>query len=309
MTSEPGNWQEKSLLRFRIIPPEEGQTLRAVIYRRLPGISADDAASLVRAGGVYVNRLRVRMPSVRVAAGERLTVYPNAARIEPIRAEALRFIHRDANFVVLDKPAGVPVTATRESALGTLSDALLNQLRSEGVVRPYVGVVHRLDQGASGLVLFTIRSIANSSLHRQFVDHDIRRVYRLRCHGKVPQQIRCEAPLRKGADGNVRVVPEGSRGAQTAVTLFRPISTFDGDGDSEPEHIVEAQLETGRTHQIRVHAAHLGFPLCGDRRYGRPSDSAGHSALRLHAWTLQFQHPQQADPLHFESPLPAWAQA
>jgi RluA family pseudouridine synthase len=293
--------------RFRVIPQEQGLTLRNLLVRRVRELDRERAAELIRAGGVYVNRLRVRLPQILVAPGERVTVYLEALAAEPIAPERLVFIYRDPEFVVLDKPAGLPVSPVRETSVGCLSEALIHELEAEGVTRPYVGVVHRLDRGASGLVMFTIRSIANRSLHRQFSEHQIRRGYRLRVQADaawVPPaespggEFRCDVPLIKLHEGGVRIGEPGDSRAKPAVTHFRHVF-------SEPttlengtrEHLLDARLETGRSHQIRAHAASLGCPVVGDHRYGRGSEpeavpEAGHDRLCLHAWTLDFAHPR-----------------
>jgi RluA family pseudouridine synthase len=307
--------------RFRVIPQEQGLTLRNLLVRRVRELDRDRAAALIRAGGVYVNRLRIRLPQVLVAPGERVTVYLEALAAEPIAPERLVFIHRDPEFVVLDKPAGLPVSPVRETSVGCLSEALIHELEAEGVTRPYVGVVHRLDRGASGLVMFTIRSVANKSLHRQFREHRIQRGYRIRVRTDaawVPPsdgEFRCELPLIKLHEGGVRIGDPGDSRAKPAVTHFRhvfrePTPTANGTR----EHLLDVRLETGRTHQIRAHAASLGCPVVGDHRYGRdpapPSESepeSGHDRLCLHAWTLDLAHPHTGEPLHLESPLPDWA--
>ncbi|WP_181197880.1 RluA family pseudouridine synthase [Enhygromyxa salina] len=305
--------------RFRVVPQEQGSTLRNLLVRRVGGLDRDRAAALIRAGGVYVNRLRVRLPQVLVAAGERVTVYLEALDAEPLAPERVVFVHRDDDFVILDKPAGVPVTPTRETAVGCLSEALIHKLESEGVSRPYVGVVHRLDRGASGLILFTVRGVANKSLHKQFRDHEIRRGYRIRARSESGQAsaaaFSCDAPLIKLREGGVEIGGASDSRAKSAVTHFRHLAELPplaGPEAGGPEHLLDVELETGRTHQIRAHAAHLGFPVVGDRRYGRgavPSaaPSAAPSHLCLHAWTLDFAHPRTGEAQHFESVLPEWA--
>jgi RluA family pseudouridine synthase len=305
--------------RFRVIPTEQGLTLRNFLVRRMRELDRDRAAGLIRAGGVYVNRLRVRLPQILVAPGERVTVYLEALAAEPIAPERLVFVHRDPEFVVIDKPAGMPVSPVRETAVGCLSEALIHELEAEGVTRPYVGVVHRLDRGASGLVMFTIRSSANKSLHRQFREHSIRRGYRIRVQTEadrsLPAEFRCDAPLIKLHEGGVRIGDPGDSRAKPAVTHFRHVSSDPATG----EHLLDAQLETGRSHQIRAHAAALGCAVIGDHRYGgATSESASeaesepesaHDRLCLHAWTLDLAHPRTGAPLHLESPLPEWARA
>jgi RluA family pseudouridine synthase len=306
--------------RFRVIPQEQGMTLRNLLARRVRELDRESASELIRAGGVYVNKLRVRLPQILVAAGERVTYYLEALAAEPLDPARLQFIHREQDFVVLDKPAGVAVSPVRETAVGCLSEGLIHALEAEGVARPYVGVVHRLDRGASGLVVFTIRSVANKSLHKQFVEHSMRRGYRLRVRpskpGAPPAEIRCEAPLVKQG-GGVAIAEPGAAGAMSAVTRFRHVAEVPSSvpGSTVAEHLFDAELETGRTHQIRAHAAHLGLPIVGDHRYGgsepaaADSEAAEHERLCLHAWTLDFTHPRTGEALHFEAPLPEWAVA
>jgi RluA family pseudouridine synthase len=272
-------------------------TLRNLLVRRMPRTDKDRAVRLIKAGGVYVNKLRVRLPTVRVSAGERVTVYPVAETIEPLDPESLVVAHRDPHFLVIDKAPGIPVAPTKQAAVGTISEALIHWLEARGVTRPYVGIVHRLDRGASGLVVFTTRSVANKSFHQQFVDHTIHREYRLEVHGQPPASMRCDAPLRMTRAQTVQVVDPGTQGAVSASTSFRRLEA------RAETALLEAALETGRTHQIRAHVAHLGHPVVGDARYG----SEGGDELRLHAHRLRFDHPLTGTPIEIESTLPGWA--
>lgn len=289
-------------VRFRVVPQEDGMMIAQLLTRRLPGTRIELARELVKAGAVYLGHLRVRIPTVRVATGERISVFPGAADDEELPLELVKFVLREDDFVVLDKPAGVPVAATRESARGTLAEALRRRLESEGVLRPYVGVLHRLDRGASGLVLFTTRSVANKNLHRQFSEHDITRAYRMLVLGDAPVREHCELPVLELRSGTSKVAP-GNRHARDARTDFARL---------EPKHpqagtsLLEATLTTGRHHQIRVHAAALGHPIVGDRRYGRPDDGA--TGLHLHAWRLRFAHPHTGAAVEVCTELPAWAE-
>lgn len=295
------------VVRFRVVPNEEGMMLGTLVGRRLPGLDPEQGRALVKAGGVYMGHLRVRVPSTRVLAGERISVYPETLEHEELAPEMVRFVLRDENFVIIDKPAGVPVAATKASARGTLSEALRRVLVGEGMTRPYVGTVHRLDQGASGLILFTVRSVANKSIHALFLKHQIRRIYRVRLRGDVPATMVCEAPLEPipGRD-SVRVAKPDSTRSKSAKTSFRRLEPeLEMPGTS----LVEVELETGRTHQIRVHAAELGFPVVGDLRYG-PSDETTSDVparLHLHAAQLRFDHPLGGAPIDVRAELPDWA--
>jgi RluA family pseudouridine synthase len=305
-------------LRFRVIPVEKGLTLHNLLIRRLRDLDRKQCAELIRRGGVYVNRLRIRLPQVLVAPGERITVYREALDAVPLDPASLVFVHREHDFVVLDKPAGVPVAAVRETAVGCLAEALVHRLEHEGVKRPYVGVVHRLDRGASGLVLFTIRSVANKSLHQQFREHRMGRRYRLRTLAldpakPVPEAITIDTPLVRLRGGGVQLGTAGAQDAIPAITHLRHVAKFEMP-EGRVEHLWDAQLETGRTHQIRAHVASIGFPIVGDHRYGpggrveevEEDEQDAHGRLLLHAWMLDLEHPIRAVPLHFETPLPDW---
>lgn len=316
------NSPSKKPARFRVIPVEQGLSLRNFLSRRMHDLDRVQCAALIRRGGVYVNRLRIRLPQVLVAPGERITVYREALDAEPLDPASLVFVHRERDFVVLDKPAGVPVAAVRETSVGCLSEALVAQLEHEGIKRPYVGVVHRLDRGASGLVLFTIRSIANKSLHQQFREHRMGRRYRLRTHAldasrEAPAAITIDTPLVRLRGGGVQLGTAGGQDAIPAITHLRHVARLEL-GEGRVEHLWDAELETGRTHQIRAHVASIGFPIVGDHRYGpggsgeadedddEQDEQDAHGRLLLHAWQLDLEHPSSGVALHFETPLPIW---
>ncbi|MCA9711876.1 MAG: RluA family pseudouridine synthase [Myxococcales bacterium] len=295
-------------VRFRVVESEDGTLLHMLVARRLPELGGAEARALIKGGAVYLGHLRVRLPTTRVATGERVTVYPEALAKEPLPADAVRFVHRDPSFVVLDKPPGVPVAQTRDSSRGTLAEALRRVLVDEGILRPYVGVVHRLDQGASGLVLFTIRGVANQSLHRQFVQHRIERHYRVRVLGDPPAYLRCDDPLVELRHGRVRVARDGEPRARAASTELRRLEPVDLEVEGRRAALLEATLHTGRTHQIRVHAQALGHAVLGDRKYGE-AEGDPPSRLFLHADRLAFEHPESGERIELRAPRPEWARA
>jgi RluA family pseudouridine synthase len=305
-------------VRFRVVEPEDGTMLQQLVARRLPGVSQAEAKALVKGGAVYVGHLRVRLPTVRVRTGERVTVYPDALRKQELPPELVHIVYRDAELVVLDKPPGVPVAQTRDSARGTLVEGLRRRLEQEGVLRPYVGVVHRLDQGASGLVLMTVRGVANASLHRQFVEHRIERRYRVRVVGDPPAELRCDAPLVELTHGRVRVARDGEPRARAATTLLRRVEPVQAEVEGRAAALLDVTLETGRTHQIRVHAQTLGYPVLGDRKYGErggaepeheDEEDVEPPRLYLHADRLAFTHPRTGERIDLRAPRPDWARA
>lgn len=293
--------QHKGPIRFRVVESEQGTRLATLVARRLGDLDPAHARDLVRAGAVYVGHLRVRVPSVRVVPGERITVYPEALQHRELPASAVRFVHRDDAFVVLDKPAGVPVAQTKQSARGTLAEALRRVLVQEGMLRPYVGLVHRLDREASGLVVFSIRDVANQSLHAQFQHHRIDRRYRLLVRGDAPASWTCELPIAETGDGRSRVAEAGEPRAKPARTMF---SRLRAEVPEPGTSLLEASLDTGRMHQIRVHAAAHELPVVGDATYG---DHEPAERMMLHAWRLLLEHPLTGEPIVVEGTLPPWA--
>jgi hypothetical protein len=164
-------------VRFRVVGIEDGMMLRQLLGKRLK-VTPAIAAEIVRAGGAYVGPLRMCVPTVRVTEGERVTVYPKAAQIVAIDPGELRLLYRDERCVIVEKPHGVPAAATRAANRGTLAQALVQRLEAEGVLRPYVGLVHNLPARAAGLALFTIRGQATESFYKMFAELPIRRRYR-----------------------------------------------------------------------------------------------------------------------------------
>jgi 23S rRNA pseudouridine1911/1915/1917 synthase len=309
-------------VRIRVAATEEGLMLGNLLARRIPELDLERARELVRAGGVYCGGIRTRTPQTRVVEGERIEVHLAADTRPSFDPEALHVVHHADDLLIAYKPPGVPVQATRTSARGTLAEGVRRWLERQGVARPYVGVVHRLDQRAEGLVLFTVRSALGKSVHRMFVEHRIERTYLAEVHGEAPTACELDAPIVETATGARlgHAHEPGAKPARTTVTRLelRPAS----EGVTS---LVRAELSTGRTHQVRLHLAGAGLPIVGDHRYGRDAPApapagpgtelgddddgtaAPHDPLRLCAAALRFSHPRTGAPLAFAAPLPAWA--
>ncbi len=313
-------------IRFRIIAAEEGLSLRQMLPRRFDGLTTQQAGELVKAGGVYLNNVRVRIPSVRVCEGERVTVYREALAVETLDPGALEIVARGPDYAVVVKPSGVPVAATRVSARGTVSQALIHLLTREGVMRPYVGVVHGLERRASGLVLFTIRGQETRSLHAKFRSASCRRTFHARLEGEAPELLELDRPVIVSPTGGVRLAKTGSSGAPVR---FRRLAVTTGPGDLVSS-LMEVVLERGPSEQIRLSAEALGFPIAelrceptraqerhaesaepisttgrGPYRGTREGDVA--TVLALHAGALDFTHPSSGARIQASTPAPAWA--
>ena len=297
---------------------DAGQRLDRVLAQHLPQLSRTRLKRLIETGQVTHEGAVLRDPSQRVRDDQNFVVIlPRIEDAAPIAQPiALDIRFEDAHLIVIDKPAGLVVHPAPGNPDGTLVNALLAHCGASlsgigGVRRP--GIVHRLDKGTSGLMVVAKTEAAHHALSRDFAARRIDRAYTGFVWG-VPSASAGEIVGnigRSSADRKKMAVVGEERG-KPAITRYRVERGFDIHAAQ-----IECRLATGRTHQIRVHLAHLGHPLIGDPVYGR---RAGRSVGRtgptgwqiaafprqaLHARLLGFIHPADKRPLEFESPLPA----
>ncbi len=280
------------------IPAElAGLRLDQALARLLPGESRTRLARLIAGGHVRVDggaatpRLKVKSgEAVEVALAPRREDSPYVS--EPI---ALAIVHEDADVLVIDKPAGLVVHPGSGNWSGTMLNALLHHAHElERLAR--AGIVHRLDKDTSGLLAVARNEPAQLSLVRQLQERSVKRTYLALVRGKVSGAGSVETPIGRHRVHRTRmaVVPDG----KPATTHYRVRKAF-------PAHtLLECELETGRTHQIRVHLASIGHPVEGDPVYGGRGEKLL-ARQALHAWKLAFDHPRSGKRVAFESPLPA----
>ena len=220
----------------------------------------------------------------------------------------LSIVHEDDAIIVVDKPAGLIVHPAAGHPDGTLANALLHHCGEHvptvnGELRP--GIVHRIDQFTSGLLVVAKTNDAMTALGDEFQNHRVRKVYQCVVHGiPRPPSGRIETPIgRNPKDRKTMAVVEAN--GKPAVTNYETRDIFLAASAA----LMEVRIETGRTHQIRVHMRHLGHPVVGDPEYGWARRDAAlgisHERQLLHAWRLSFTHPTTGEPMEFESPLPA----
>jgi 23S rRNA pseudouridine1911/1915/1917 synthase len=290
---------------FHLVTPETaGRRLDALLAEIQPGLSRAQARRLIEQGQVTVSGARAK-PSHRVRVGERIegrVPGPEEAGLEP-EAIALSVVYEDADLIVIDKPAGLVVHPAPGHARGTLVHALLHHCRDlsgvGGVARP--GIVHRLDKGTSGLLVAAKHDRAHRSLAAQFKLHSIEREYLAVVRGTPRAQSgSIRAPIGRHPTDRKRFSTRVS-GGRTAVTHWSVERRF------ATHTLLRVRLETGRTHQIRVHLASIGLPVEGDPVYGGGRRSAALPGIErpaLHAARLGFDHPTSGERLRFESGLP-----
>jgi 23S rRNA pseudouridine955/2504/2580 synthase len=285
-----------------------GQRVDNFLLRVLKGVPKSHVYRILRSGEVRVNRRRVR-PDARLAAGDDLRIPPvrtAAGETTPRRARPAvpPILYEDDALIALDKPAGLAVHGGSGVAFGAIE-----QLRAARPEAPFLELAHRLDRDTSGVLLVAKKRAALTALHASFREGRVEKRYFVLVRGRWRDAVRkVELPLAKFVTGagerRVRIERDGGKAART---VFRRRRVW-ADADP-PVALLEAELHTGRTHQIRVHLSHLGFPLAGDDKYGdftwnRTLAKRGLKRMFLHAWRLGIDHPLEARRLDFESPLP-----
>jgi 23S rRNA pseudouridine1911/1915/1917 synthase len=286
-----------------------GLRLDTFLREHFPGVSRMRLQRLIREGAVRVNDAPCK-PTHSPRVGETITVTwpaPREAAV-PARDLPLAVVFEDDRLLVLNKAPGMVVHPAAGTEDDTLVNALLHHCRGRlsgigGVARP--GIVHRLDQDTSGLMVVAKDDAAHVALARQFADRKVVKLYHAILCGELPRlegEIRA-AIARHPDHRKVMTVLEGGRPARTGYRVLERLRAAT---------LVEARLHTGRTHQIRVHFKHLGFPLAGDATYGaranaRLAELTGVRAPRqmLHARFLAFAHPDTGRCVEFEAPWPA----
>ncbi len=276
------------------------------------GLSRERIKALMGEGRVLLDGKVVSQPSHKPAAGTSFEIrVPEAAPAEAAAQDIpLTIVFEDEHLIVIDKPAGLVVHPAAGNLDGTLVNALLHHCQEQlsgigGVARP--GIVHRIDKDTSGLLVVAKTDKAHEGLAAQFADHSIERAYLavVAGHPLPPAGTVRGAIARSSTNRKKMALVEDGRGKH-ATTHFKTLERLGGAA------LVECRLETGRTHQVRVHMASIGHPLLGDPVYGRtpprlrPILHELHFARQaLHAAVLGFIHPVSGAALRFESPLPA----
>jgi 23S rRNA pseudouridine1911/1915/1917 synthase len=280
------------------------------------GLSRERVKALMGEGRVTLGGKLAGQPSVKVAAGTRFAIRQPQAIAATAQAQDIPLViaYEDDELVVIDKPAGLVVHPAAGNLDGTLVNALLHHCAGQlsgigGVARP--GIVHRIDKDTSGLLVVAKTNPAHEGLARQFADHSVERAYLAVTAGQpVPMAGTVRGAIGRSSSNRKKMaLVEDGRGKH-AVTHFRTLERLDGVPGG-PAALVECRLETGRTHQVRVHMASIGHALLGDPLYARAPGQIRKllSQLQferqaLHAAVLGFIHPVSGESLRFSSPLP-----
>ena len=299
-----------SSISARITPDLNGARLDRALAMLVPDYSRERLKALILAGHLTgPDGSKAKDPSMKVRAEtDYILAIPEAAPSEAIAQQIdLVIAYEDEHLIVVDKPAGMVVHPAVGNLDGTLVNALLHHCAGQlsgigGIARP--GIVHRIDKDTSGLLVVAKTDQAHEGLSAQFKDHSIERRYLAIVNGKPnPSSGKIDQWIGRASNDRKKMAVQREGRGKHAVTHYRTLERLDRAA------LVECRLETGRTHQVRVHLQHLGYPLIGDQVYSRPGQ---HKELlaelnfrrqALHAVSLGFIHPVTSTALSFESPI------
>jgi 23S rRNA pseudouridine1911/1915/1917 synthase len=279
-----------------------GERLDKAIAGLEPGWSRVRVQDWISASRVFVNG-KIKKESYRVKAGEKVEIdVPEVEDLDILPEDIpLTICYEDEDLLVVNKPRGMVVHPAPGHASGTLVNALLHHCENDlsgigGVARP--GIVHRIDKDTSGLLMVAKNDLAHHSLVEQLKDHTITRMYLAIVHGVIQHERGLiDAPIGRDPKERKRMAVE-HRNGKHAVTHFSVIERF------PKATYIECKLETGRTHQIRVHMKSIGHPLIGDSLYGPVKNKYGFEGQALHAEVLGFTHPRTGDRIELKVEAP-----
>lgn len=287
------------ILRIEVLEEDEGSRIDKVLTINRPDLSRTQIQQWIRDGDVLVNEKKVK-PNYRVKTGDLLTLEePELEELDIIAEDLdLEIVYEDQHVLVVNKRRGMVVHPAKAHASGTLVNGLMHHCTDlsgiNGVMRP--GIVHRTDKDTSGLLMVAKNDKAHISLVNQLVEKSVKRVYTALVHGHIAHDKgTIDAPI--GRDQRDRQSMTVTDKGKDAITHFRVLERF---GEYT---LVECTLETGRTHQIRVHLKYIGHPLVGDPKYGL-KETIEFGGQVLHAGTLGFQHPETNEYMEFTKEPP-----
>lgn len=277
------------------------------LSENLEGITRSSAKKLFEGGNVLINGKSAK-PSQQISTGDRVEVtMPDAveynAKPEDIPIE---IVYQDGDIAIINKPQGMTVHAGNGNTEGTLVNALLFKLDSlsgiNGVIRP--GIVHRIDKDTSGLLVVAKNDRAHLSLSKQIEEKTCRRTYLALLEGVLKDDSGTVTTyIGRHPQDRVKMAVVSPDKGKIAITDYTVVERY-----SQGYTLCRFDLHTGRTHQIRVHARHIGHPVVGDPVYGIKKQKFTLNGQLLHAWQLQLAHPSTGDVMTFEAPLPEYFQ-
>ena len=293
-----------AVLQITIDASDEGRRIDALLSAEIPELTRNHAQKLLEQGFVLCNGCAVSKPSLKLKHGDVLSVNIPEPESPDICSEdiPIDIVYEDDDLLVVNKPKGMVVHPAPGHSSGTLVNALLHHCGDNlsginGIARP--GIVHRIDRDTTGLLVVCKNDHAHTALSQQLSSHSITRVYECIVEGVISQDGTVDAPIaRNPSDRKKMGIRQDGRRAVTHYHVKENLKNR--------YTYVECRLETGRTHQIRVHMASIHHPLLGDTVYGRTKQPYATEGQVLHAGTLGFRHPSTGEYMEFHAPLPEY---
>ncbi len=294
-------------LEFTVDAPDNGGRLDAFLARNISGSSRAYLQKIIKEGNVSVNSSVVTLPRTAVKTGMKISVSIPEAPVQELAPEDFEFeiLYEDNSILVINKPAGVVVHPGAGNNEGTVVNALLGRYPAmselfPGDSRP--GIVHRLDKDTSGCLVIAKTPGAMFKLGEAFANHTAKKCYLAVCRG-VPQSSSGSMTTLIGRHPvNRQKMAIVESNGKEAITSYEIVTAK--TVDNIPLAVAKVKIETGRTHQIRVHMASINLPVAGDELYGRHTAFPGVERQQLHAWKLSLPHPESGEMMEFSAPVP-----
>ncbi len=294
--------------RFLTSLDDTGSRLDQFLAERTPELSRNRIRKIIDLGGVHLDGRRVRKSGLPLSAGRQIEMYLDDGSLNPFRIEPDHVLFQDGYIIVLNKPSGIETQPTPARYKGSLYEALQVWLKRDRHFgrRLEIGMAQRLDRDTSGVIIFSIHPRAHKSLTAQMQSRTAKKTYLALVEGRPepPQGSYISNLIRERYSNRMKSVASGGKGGKEAITNYRVLQTTDQPLQFS---LVELELITGRTHQIRAHLSEAGHPLLGDIRYGGRSQIGDRQLGRqcLHSYKLELTHPVTDKDLCFEAPIPA----
>lgn len=303
MDADDGMLPEQELVRFVLAPEEGGERLDKILAKHLPQYSRSRIQRWMEDGYVTVDGKQGQAKRTAIG-GEEIIVLPQLAEEElAFTAEPVDFpvVFEDSDLVVVNKPAGLVVHPAAGNWSGTLLNGLLHRY-PQSVSIPRAGIVHRLDKDTSGLMVVARTLEAQTNLVRQLQARTVRREYLALVWGETPEYGTVDQPIGRHPKDRIKMAVVQTALGKLAVTHYRRLET--GMYHGKVVSLIKCRLETGRTHQIRVHMQFIGHPLVGDPLYGKTHLESVFRRQALHAFRLGLFHPKKQSMYDWMVPLP-----
>ena len=301
--SKLDNNHEKNILLKELIVKEPGIRLDAYITNNIDELSRSMVQKLIKSGNVLVNN-EIEKESYKVQENDIITVELPRPEESNLKKQniPLDIIYEDKDILVVNKPKGMVVHPGNGNPDGTLANAIMAHCEGSlsgigGEIRP--GIVHRIDKDTSGLLVIAKNDVAHINLSNQIKNREVKKIYVALVRGVISEnEATIKMPIGRSTKDRKKMAVD--KNGKEAITHFKVLNRYN------KYTYIQVKIDTGRTHQIRVHMSHIGYPVVGDAVYSNGKNDFGVEGQMLHAKELDFKHPTTGENMHFEAPLPEY---